>query len=587
MKKLKIELSILVFVFLFGSVPIQAQFFNKDIMFTSGLYANLSTDNKSVCELYNGLVVSVGAAYESPGSSNYNGVLNVHNASGNIVNSYEYGIVNSDERFVAVIPADNNASNGVLEVIVVGSIQNGADWDIIVTRIDVTTGATICSQRLGTSTDLEFGEGVVSMPTPGLYAILGTAYDGFTPKLFVANVNNLTNSSGIINCSVFWANKYTNTNAGGVNDRIVPKNAVIEFTSGNLALVVTGIYSHYSSTWSSREKDVFTISLSRTGTIYSPIKTYDINNKNDIGVDITAMANGNFALGYTTVSPVGSLTISSYITVLKLNPSFSPVTGNADIYWHTQRTENYGVGIYENATATGFDIQTREGDNTVVPPLTNIGFLQVNNTTGTPVSFREYNNTTKEESCSMYKGASGYFMKGTTANVPEFGYTIIGTDFNGIDVGYNCNQLEPIMTQSVSVNEVAPGTSVTDHGFLTSHSLSPIWKNGTEYNCNGGNVMFRTAAPESELEERDIRINPTYLKGNGLLTVSMNGIESTKINIVVSNTLGQIVFRKEYNVLSGESDFEISANDFASGINFISITNDRGDMLISQKIVKE
>ncbi len=97
-------------------------------------------------------------------------------------------------------------------------------------------------------------------------------------------------------------------------------------------------------------------------------------------------------------------------------------------------------------------------------------------------------------------------------------------------------------------------------------------------NCNTTGIT----AIENRLDNLSISPNPTQ----GVFNINTSFASKTKIDIVVTNTLGQQVYHKTNTVNSGLQNITIDASQWATGLYLVTVKNTQGNTW-SSKVIKK
>lgn len=578
------KISIILFSFALISLASIGQQFNVDYQFIvhSNLrYGDLAT-LKATAELKDDKFVSVGFVNEDTPRGFKDIVVTIHSMTdGSVLSSKSYGRPGYDEQAFGVTASYDGA-----HIILVGrahDINNRADWNAIVMKIEIITGNVVWINEIGTRNTIEefrLVERVFPLspfyPFGQRYMLVGaTEYNGDVDAvLFAAVVNDNDGSSE-------WSNIYaSDINAPTIDNHAfgMVRNAI----GGNF--IISGTASRPESS-----SDIFTIGINPfSGSISDPYKTYDVNARDEQGgaiCTVDLVGGPAYAIAYSTEQPGVSSTVSSAITVMKLN--LARDVESAHYYWQSNTGQNSGLSIYQNKlNVKSLDVYAGTSYENIKNRLfINMG---VKGKILNSIKLSDDPEGSGMDALSMVKTTTGYIAKSLDVNPTYTGMSLIGLNPDGRTV---CDanigvEYAPCYPTSRTTPLVAFG-----YGDENELTFSQERFKGEAYDCDGSPVggIFKddeNVTAGAQLASNFSMYPNPISSSEAEFRISYNVEQAQLVNLQIYNALGQMVYNGSEVLNAGGDVLSIEASKLAAGINMIVLRS--GDEVVFQsKVMKE
>ena len=114
-------------------------------------------------------------------------------------------------------------------------------------------------------------------------------------------------------------------------------------------------------------------------------------------------------------------------------------------------------------------------------------------------------------------------------------------------------------------------------------------------------ILFWYSSVISFFASDKLEINPTSIKTNATSNVSfevypnptkgetnlkINAVNAGNTNVVVVNTLGQVVYSKQIELTVGINTLQLDANNFANGLYTVMVESQNGSMVKKLTVTK-
>jgi len=555
----------------------RAQFYNNSYEFNQ-LDFNADLPVLKASELViNGNLMTVSHATE-PGTGLHDIILtSTDRFSGRVLWARSYGLQGIDELGHGLIVSHDNQ-----HVIIVGSAEDPqlqTQLNGLAMKVNIATGNVVWAQQFEKDAcfqDLRLIDRTFTPQAGGgtllTYFVVGTSWDAGNPDerhLFAASILD-------VNGTQLFGNNYLDLAPMGESD--VPSAMQLDL-DGNYQIAGT-------RTENTTDANIFLIGINPiTGAISDNYQAYEMpgaSNHFDPSIaDVAVSGFAGFGLAFTTHDPGIGSGVDDAITVLTLDTNRSIVAGN--FYWRPNHTINRPLAIYQSTVnAKNFDIFTH-----TLEQFNKGGMLNAHLMGGVSdhIIFNAFNPNDDMLPRSMVRTIDGYVAKSLLETTE--GLWLTGTNPVGKTT---CADQVPTQNQVANfiILDIPYGLQPAGNPRPRVMPLQTL--NGAVTTCDQTlSASFKQTTPEVLAEETENRFsiapNPVSAQ-QAVVRLRYDVAAAQSVTIGIHNALGQLVYLERAQLLEGQSQLTLDASNFASGLNLVSISSERG-MLHQSKVLKE
>ena len=565
-----------------GTMLLHAQTFNNSYTVDEQTYSSQA----SMVIDEDGSTVTVHTIREYTNSLEYDARVVKVDDQGNVLWSKQFGIPGVDDRANGICQTDDD---GYLIVGVRNDDNLGyASW---VFRID--NGGNLMWSRVYTDPDLFVSEGYLATRTfenDENYMIVGTA--NYPRRIFAIKID--------ANGNQYWSNQYYEPSL--VNSKYDYVTSIVEDEERDGYIIAGTEHDYYTTGFPTL--DLFTIGIDVNGNISRNYRKYDL----DLGDYefnphiIHDLDNEGFLMSFGTRAGGVQNNTVSFISVMTLFSDLTP--DNGYLYASPNAYESHANSIY--ADPHGFyDLGCFMYDGIEGQPngVRNASFLRLD-PTAAPLNYFRYN-VDQDQTCTfMAQDFTGlhenYVLKTDHMANGVWSIGLIRTELNGES---DCAEDEPINYYDSGVNFWMQGYKTYNFA-ETKESPVKEWKNAPKtIHCE--DLHFTNDEPVSSFLDapghdnfdpisteairninNDIIAYPSLVDGKGKdISLEFSTSTDTRIQILIYNTQGQLVYQTWQETTTGFNKHTISQTKLSQGLNTIVIL-ENNQSLGTARVVK-